>query len=260
PTAVIGHSQGEIAAAVVAEGLTLDDGARIIALRSKALRALSGGGGMAWLSIPETQTEDILTTWHGQISVAAVNGPSSTVVAGQPEALDALLTHCETTGIWARRIPVDYASHSAHVDEIQNILATELKDVTPRQGTTTFHSTVTGDILDTTELDAAYWFRNLRSKVRLADVITQLAAPDTVFIEVSAHPVLLSGITETLADTGAAIGTLHRNTGSLERFTQSAAEAWTHGVTVDWTTLLHPYQPHTVELPPYPFQHQHYWL
>ncbi|TXS01513.1 polyketide synthase, partial [Streptomyces sp. adm13(2018)] len=80
PTAVIGHSQGEIAAAVVAEGLTLDDGARIIALRSKALRALSGGGGMAWLSIPETQTEDILTTWHGQISVAAVNGPSSTVV------------------------------------------------------------------------------------------------------------------------------------------------------------------------------------
>ncbi|MFJ2060405.1 amino acid adenylation domain-containing protein, partial [Streptomyces sp. NPDC087908] len=75
-----------------------------------------------------------------------------------------------------------------------------------------------------------------------------------------AHPVLLSGITETLADTGAAIGTLHRNTGSLEHFTQSAAEAWTHGVTVDWTTLLHPYQPHTVELPPYPFQHQHYWL
>ncbi|MGW2306391.1 acyltransferase domain-containing protein, partial [Streptomyces sp. NPDC001809] len=260
PTAVVGHSQGEIAAAVVAGGLTLNDGARIVALRSKALRALSGGGGMAWLSVPETQAEDILTTWHGQITVAAVNGPSSTVVAGHPQALDELLTHCETTGIWARRIPVDYASHSAHVDQIQDILADELKDVAPRSGTTTFHSTVTGGTLDTTQLDATYWFHNLRSKVRLADVIAQLTAPDIVFIEVSAHPVLLSGITETLADTGAAIGTLHRNTGSLERFIQSAAEAWTHGATVDWPTLLRPYQTRAVELPPYPFQHQHYWL
>ncbi|WP_329284569.1 non-ribosomal peptide synthetase/type I polyketide synthase [Streptomyces sp. NBC_00691] len=260
PTAVIGHSQGEIAAAVVAGGLTLHDGARIIALRSQALRALSGGGGMAWLSIPETQTETLLTTWPGQLSVAAVNGPSSTVVAGQPQALDALLTHCETNGIWARRIPVDYASHSAHVDEIQHTLADQLRDVTPQSGHTAFHSTVTGGLLDTSALDSAYWFRNLRSKVRLAEVIQQLATPDTVFIEISAHPVLASGITETLADTGAVLGTLHRNNGTLERFIESAAEAWTHGVTVDWPTLLQPYQPRTTELPTYPFQRQHYWL
>ncbi|WP_395367640.1 amino acid adenylation domain-containing protein [Streptomyces sp. YH02] len=260
PTAVVGHSQGEIAAAVVAGGLTIQDGARVVALRSKALRVLSGGGGMAWMSVPETQAEDILTTWPGRISVAAVNGPSSTVVAGHPEALDELLTHCETTGVWARRIPVDYASHSAHVDQIQETLADELKDVTPRTGTIAFHSTVTGDILDTSKLDSAYWFRNLRSKVRLADVIQQLTAPDVVFIEVSAHPVLISGITETIGDTGAVIGTLHRNTGTLERFIQSAAEAWTHGITIDWPTLLKPYQAATVELPSYPFQRQHYWL
>ncbi|MFE4989728.1 MULTISPECIES: acyltransferase domain-containing protein, partial [unclassified Streptomyces] len=260
PTAVVGHSQGEIAAAVVAGGLTIEDGARVVALRSKALRVLSGGGGMAWMSVPETQAEDILTTWNGHISVAAVNGPSSTVVAGRPQALDELLTHCETTGVWARRIPVDYASHSAHVDEIQDTLADELKDIAPQSGRIAFHSTVTGGLLDTSELDSAYWFRNLRSKVRLAQVVEQLAAPDTVFIEVSAHPVLISGITETLADTGAVIGTLHRNTGTLERFVQSAAEAWTHGVTIDWTTLLAPYQAHTVELPSYPFQRQHYWL
>ncbi|MGW8604978.1 acyltransferase domain-containing protein, partial [Streptomyces sp. NPDC055893] len=230
PTAVIGHSQGEIAAAVVADGLTIQDGARIVALRSQALRALSGGGGMAWLSIPETQAEDILTTWNGQLTVAAVNGPTSTVVAGTPHALDALLTHCDTNGIWARRIPVDYASHSAHVDTIHDTLATALQDVTPRTGRIAFHSTVTGGILDTSALDADYWFRNLRSKVRLADTVTQLTAPDVLFIEVSAHPVLISGITETLNDTGAAIGTLHRNNGSLQRFIHSAAEAWTHGV------------------------------
>ncbi|MFC5229987.1 acyltransferase domain-containing protein, partial [Streptomyces fimbriatus] len=127
PMAVIGHSQGEIAAAVVAGGLSLQDGARVIALRSKALRALSGGGGMAWLGIPEQQTEELLATWPGRISVAAVNGPSSTVVAGQPEALDELLARCEASNVWARRIPVDYASHSPHVDEIRDTLADALE-------------------------------------------------------------------------------------------------------------------------------------
>ncbi|WP_246095364.1 non-ribosomal peptide synthetase/type I polyketide synthase [Streptomyces roseicoloratus] len=263
PTTVVGHSQGEIAAAVVAGALTLEDGARVIALRSKALRALSGGGGMAWLGIPETQTEQLLTTWHDQISIAAVNGPSSTVVAGTPDALDALLTHCETTDIWARRIPVDYASHSPHVDKIHDTLAHELEGIRPQAGRIAFHSTVTGDVLDTRELDAAYWFRNLRNRVRLAEVIQQLATPDTVFIEVSPHPVLVNGITETLEALGhtpSAVGTLHRNTGSLARFAESAAQAWSHGVSVDWPGLLRPYGGRTVELPSYPFQRRHYWL
>ncbi|MGW8768955.1 amino acid adenylation domain-containing protein, partial [Streptomyces sp. NPDC055815] len=245
---------------VVAGGLSLEDGARVVALRSKALRVLSGGGGMAWLSVPETQAEELLAPWDGRLSVAAVNGPSSTVVAGQPEALDELLAQCEASGLWARRIPVDYASHSAHVDEIQDTLAHELEGVAPRAGRVAFHSTVTGGALDTTQLDAAYWFRNLRSKVRLAEVVEQLAAPDVVFIEVSAHPVLVSGITETLADTGAVVGTLHRHTGALTRFVQSAAEAWSHGVTIDWPALLAPYDARTVELPSYPFQRAHYWL
>ncbi|MFF9851806.1 amino acid adenylation domain-containing protein, partial [Streptomyces litmocidini] len=167
---------------------------------------------------------------------------------------------CEASGVWARRIPVDYASHSAHVDEIRDTLAEELAAVAPRSGRIAFHSTVTGAVLDTAELDGSYWFRNLRSKVRLADVIGQLAAPDVVFVEVSAHPVLVSGITETLGDTGAVVGTLHRNTGTLHRFVESAAEAWTHGVTIDWPTLLAPYDAQTVELPSYPFQRRHYWL
>ncbi|MEV4423758.1 amino acid adenylation domain-containing protein [Streptomyces sp. NPDC049602] len=90
--------------------------------------------------------------------------------------------------------------------------------------------------------------------------MAQLAAPDVVFVEVSAHPVLVSGITETLADTGAVVGTLQRNTGGLDRFVASAAEAWSHGVAVDWPTLLSPYDAHVVELPSYPFQRQHFWL
>ncbi|MFI1766243.1 amino acid adenylation domain-containing protein [Streptomyces sp. NPDC020800] len=260
PVAVVGHSQGEIAAAVVAGGLSLEDGARVVALRSRALRMLSGGGGMASVGLPAAQAEELLAGWSGRISVAAVNGPSSTVVAGQPEALEELLAHCEASDVWARRIPVDYASHSPHVEEIREILAGELKGVRPRTGEIAFHSTVTGGVLDTGELDGGYWFRNLRSRVRLAEVVAGLAAPDVVFVEVSAHPVLVSAISETVGAGGAVVGTLHRDRGGPERFVESVAEAWSHGVAVDWPAVFGPYRAATVELPTYPFQRQRYWL
>ncbi|MEU0257692.1 acyltransferase domain-containing protein, partial [Streptomyces sp. NPDC006184] len=128
PTAVIGHSQGEIAAAVTAGGLTLQDGARIIALRSKALRALSGNGAMASLALTHHQAEELITPWQGNLFIAAINGPTSTVVTGQPQALDELLTHCQATDIWARKIPVDYASHSPHVETIRDTLTHQLHD------------------------------------------------------------------------------------------------------------------------------------
>ncbi|MFB0621215.1 acyltransferase domain-containing protein, partial [Streptomyces sp. AGS-58] len=132
--------------------------------------------------------------------------------------------------------------------------------ITPRTGHTTFHSTVTTTPLDTRHLDATYWYRNLRNPVQLAPTITQLTTPDTVFIEISAHPVLTPALTETLDNNGTAIPTLHRDQATLTHFTQAAATAWTHGITIDWPTLLTPYNPHPTELPPYPFQHQHYWL
>nr|WP_317937097.1 non-ribosomal peptide synthetase/type I polyketide synthase [Streptomyces cellostaticus] len=260
PVAVVGHSQGEIAAAVVAGGLSLEDGARVVALRSRALRVLSGGGAMASVGLPESRAEQMLAAWAGRVSIAAVNGPSSTVVAGQPDALEEVLARCEASGVWARRIPVDYASHSPHVEEIRDTLACELQGINPRTGRIAFHSTVTGGVLDTCELGGSYWFRNLRSRVRLAEVVEGLAAPDVVFVEVSAHPVLISAISETLGATGAVVGTLHRNVGGLDRFVESVAEAWSHGVTVDWPTVFKPYRTNTVELPSYPFQRQRYWL
>ncbi|MFH8425586.1 amino acid adenylation domain-containing protein [Streptomyces sp. NPDC018038] len=263
PTAVIGHSQGEIAAAVVAGALTLDDGARVVALRSQALTALSGDGGMAWLNLAEDETRQLLSD-RPDLTVAAVNGPRSTVVAGRTGALDELLARCASDGTWARRIPVDYASHSAHVDQIQDTLTVRLQGIAPRPAAIAFHSTVTAGALDTTRLTADYWFQNLRSTVRLSETVNGLTTPDTLFIEVSPHPVLTSGIAETLAEgrtaTGTALGTLHRNDGTHQRFLHAAAEAWTHGAAVDWQALLRPYRTRPTPLPPYPFQHQHFWL
>ncbi|MGW5356027.1 type I polyketide synthase, partial [Streptomyces sp. NPDC004031] len=157
PDAVVGHSQGEIAAAVVAGGLSLSDGARVVALRSRALVRLAGSGGMVSVALGEVEVRGRLEGVSG-VSVAAVNGPVSTVVAGEVGALDVFFAGAEADGVRVRRIPVDYASHSAQVEPIEAELAEVLGPVVPRAGGVAFYSTVTGGRIDTSELDAGYWY------------------------------------------------------------------------------------------------------
>src|SRR5262249_55846244 len=130
PAAVVGHSQGEIAAACVAGGLSLADGARIAAVRSHLIAAeLSGHGAMASVALGRDACAELLEPWTGRLSVAAVNGPRSVLVSGDPEAVDACLAACATRGIWADRVAVDYASHSAQVDTLREALLAELREV-----------------------------------------------------------------------------------------------------------------------------------
>ncbi|MEU0692019.1 type I polyketide synthase, partial [Streptomyces uncialis] len=167
--AVVGHSQGEIAAACVAGGLSLEDGARVVALRSRAVGVLAGRGGMASVPLPVDDVRERIAPWDGGLSVAAVNGPSSTVVSGDADAITELVTGLVGDGVRARRIEVDYASHSAHVDEIRDVLLGDLAGIAPVSGSVPFFSTVTGGWLDTASLDASYWFRNLRETVRFGE-------------------------------------------------------------------------------------------
>ncbi|MEQ0565337.1 type I polyketide synthase [Amycolatopsis sp. NEAU-NG30] len=245
PAAVVGHSQGEIAAAVVAGGLSLEDGARVVALRSKALLALSGRGGMVSVAAPVERVRELIARWDG-LTVAVVNGATSTVVSGDAGALDELLA----SDVQAKRIAVDYASHSAHVELLEDELARVLAPVRPRSGEIPFFSTVTGDRLDTAELDAAYWYRNLRRPVEFEQTVEKLA--DDVFVECSPHPVLVGALTETAT----ALGTLRRHDGGPDRVLAALGEAHVHGVPVDWAL---PDGPH-VTLPNYPFQRERFWL
>ncbi|MFE2728849.1 SDR family NAD(P)-dependent oxidoreductase, partial [Kitasatospora sp. NPDC059327] len=260
PDAVLGHSQGEIAAAHIAGALTLDDAARIVALRSRAILTLSGHGGMASLPLPHTEAAELLARWDGRLTVAAHNGPATTVVAGDRDALDELLTHCEGQGIRARRIDVDYASHSPHVEALRDQLRTELAGIAPGPGSVPFLSAVTGELTDTTTLDADYWYTNLRNPVLFEQAVTQLAATGhTTFVETSPHPVLTPAIEDTLDDTPTVTtGTLRRNEGGWARLLTSAAHLHTHGHPIDWTPLLHP--GHHPDLPTYPFQRERFWL
>ncbi|MEU0304619.1 type I polyketide synthase [Streptomyces sp. NPDC006175] len=264
PSAVVGHSQGEIAAACVAGALTLDDSARVVALRSKAILELSGLGGMASVPEPSEKVRARLTPWEGRLSVAAVNGPSSVVVSGDADALDELLAACTADGIRVKRIDVDYASHSAHVERIHDRLLALLSDVAPRTSKVPLYSTVTGELLDTAGMDAEYWYTNLRRTVRLEETTQVLLhAGHRVFVEISPHPVLAVGLQETLDEAavdGAVLGSLRRDEGGPDRFLSSLATAHVHGVPLDWTAVFAGHEARRAELPTYAFQNQKYWL
>ncbi|MGP4114701.1 type I polyketide synthase, partial [Streptomyces sp. 4N509B] len=267
PSAVIGHSQGEIAAAVVAGGLTVEDGARVVALRSAAIRAIAGQGGMVSLATGSQRTEELLSSAGvgERVSVAAFNGPSATVVAGDAEALETLMAAAEAADVRARRVPVDYASHSAHVEAIEGRLAEVLAPVRPVASRVPLISAVTGETLDTSGMDAAYWYRNLRQPVRFATAVeAALAEGHRRFVEVSAHPVLTMSVQaiaeETLDSPAIAVGTLRRAEDETNRLLANAAELWVNGTTVDWSTFYAGRAVQRVDLPTYAFQRQHYWI
>ncbi len=248
PDAVVGHSQGEIAAAVVAGALSLEDGARVVALRSKAILVLSGRGGMVSVPLPVDEVRGLI---GGGVSIAAVNGPSSVVVSGSPAGLAEVLARVER----AKRIPVDYASHSAQVEEIHDELLTALDGITSHEPDVLFLSTVTGAPVG--RLDAEYWYRNLREPVLLEPVVRGLAGRGFgTFVEVSPHPVLTVAVGESLGDAVVG-GTLRRDDGGLRRVLVSAAELWVRGVAVDLSGGV---ARRRVELPTYPFQHGRFWL
>nr|AWH12671.1 RmpA1 [Amycolatopsis sp.] len=255
PDAVVGHSQGEIAAACVSGALSLADAAKVVALRSQAIAAeLSGRGGMASVALGE---DEVAPKLADGVEVAAVNGPSSVVIAGDAGALDRTLEALSGEGIRVRRVAVDYASHTRHVEDIRDTLAETLAGITAQAPAVPFHSTVTSEwIRDAGVLDGGYWYRNLRNQVRFGAAAAALIEQGhTVFVEVSAHPVTVQPLSEL---TGDAIGTLRREDGGLRRFLSSMGELFVRGIDVDWTAVVP--AAGWADLPTYAFDHRHYWL
>ncbi|MEO5875585.1 MAG: SDR family NAD(P)-dependent oxidoreductase, partial [Streptosporangiaceae bacterium] len=260
-----GHSQGEIAAACVAGVLSLEDGAKVVALRSKALRRLSGLGAMAFLGAGPEQTEQLLARLRVDVVVAAVNGPASTVVSGPPDQVALVVTEAQEAGWRARLVDVDYASHSPQIDQLEDELTDALTGILPYESDVGFYSTVSATRIDPTILDTSYWVSNLREPVRFADTVrTLLNDGYRAFIEASPHPVLTLGLQETFEEAGvdaATVPTLRRDLGDRLQLVRAVAQAFTAGVQVDWTPLF-PTDPipAVVGLPTYAFQRQRYWL
>ncbi|HEY2503026.1 MAG TPA: SDR family NAD(P)-dependent oxidoreductase, partial [Mycobacterium sp.] len=265
PDAVIGHSQGEIAAAYVAGALSLRDAARVVTLRSKLLRSLAGPGGMLSIACSTERARELLAPYGNRVGIAAVNGRSAVVVSGDVAALDELVGFCADLDLRTRRIDVDYASHSVEVEAIRAELAEVLAGIEPHSSRTAFFSTVTGSRLDTAGLDAEYWYRNIRQTVQFDQAVRGACEQGyRTFIESSPHPALVAGIEDTAndcvgGDTEAiVIPTLGRDDGGLHRFLSSAAAAFVAGVSVDWRGALD--GGGFVELPTYAFDRRRFWL
>jgi acyl transferase domain-containing protein/acyl carrier protein len=266
PAAVAGHSQGEVAAAHVAGGLSLEDAALILAVRTELLLDLPVPGGLASVHLPLGELEERLAPWGERLEVAVFNGPASLVVSGERAALDELLATCEEDGVRARRIlGADFPSHSAYIEPLRGALLERLAPVAPRGGEIPFYSTVTGEAIDTGGLDAEYWYRNLRQPVRFEPIVSELLERGhRLMIEVNGHPLLVPAVREAIdagpvAEEAVVLGTLRREEGGAERFVRSLAEAHAHGARVDWPAFFGP-GAKKVPLPTYPFQRQRFWL
>ncbi|WP_405111672.1 SDR family NAD(P)-dependent oxidoreductase [Micromonospora sp. NBC_01405] len=266
PDAVVGHSQGEIAAACAAGALTLPDAMRLVVARSRGLLAISGRGGMLSVPLSAADTEQLIAPWADTLSIAAINGAAVTVVSGAAESVDALLAHCAERDLRARRIAVDYASHSAHVEAVRDDLSAALGAVDAEPTAVSFYSTVTGDLIDTAQLDADYWYRNLREPVRLAPVVDRLIAEGfRVFVEVSPHPVLKVVVQDALdraadpAGPGVVVGSLRRDESGPAQLLSGLAELYVAGVGVDWARVYAGSGAAPVDLPTYAFQRERFW-
>ncbi|MEU7146403.1 type I polyketide synthase [Nocardia sp. NPDC046473] len=275
PDAVVGHSQGEIAAAHVAGLLSLRDGLWLVVARSRVIaQELSGGGGMVSIAAGRGRVQDLVGSWSDRVGVAVVNGPGATVVSGDREALGELVVEAEVRGLRVRWLPVDYASHSPQVDAISERLLTDLagaagtadsEGAVGGAGGVPMLSTVTGEWISGGQLDAGYWVRNLRSPVEFEAAVRRLVGEGfTRFMEITPHPVLATAITETLEREqvgGVVVETLRRDQDSVASFVRSVAQAWTYGLPVRWDSLIpavEPVAPHL--LPTYAFDRRRYWV
>ncbi|WP_149179267.1 acyltransferase domain-containing protein, partial [Streptomyces sp. TRM49041] len=151
------------------------------------------------VALPVERVEELVAPYAGGVSVAAVNGPAAVVVAGEPGALDEVLAVCERDGVRARRVNVDYASHTAQVEALEAELLEVLAPVAPRAGKVPVYSTAVGAFIDSATMDAGYWYRNLRGQVGFESAIRALVDNGTgCFLEMSPHPVLTMAVEETV--------------------------------------------------------------
>ena len=262
PDAVVGHSQGEVAAACIAGALSLSDAAAVAALRSQALSAVAGTGSMAVVGLPHGEVEARLVARGGRVCVAAVNSARSTVVAGDHGPLDALLTDLERDEVHTRWLSVENAGHSPHVEPVRERLLADLAGIAAGPASVPWYSTVTTELLPGQCLPADYWYRNLRQPVRFGDTVERMIADGFgYFVELSAHPTLTTAVRTVADDAGkpvVAVGSLRRQEDALACLEHAVAELHVGGRTVDVGKAL-PGRLRT-ELPTYAWDAQRYWL
>ncbi len=263
PEAVVGHSMGEVAAAFCAGGLTLPDVLRVIVARSRLLATIAGRGAMALVDLGAAEVDRLLEGRRDRVSIAALNGPRTTVISGDPAEIHILLEALDDDGVFCRRVKVDVASHSPQTDPLLEPLRRELSSLTPMAPVAAFHSTARPGAPTDLILDAAYWVDNLRRPVGLSAAVQAMVESgiDT-FVEIAPHPVLLASLADIAADAGATIRTLagpRRDESERRDALHLLARLHVAGTPVRWSRVVAA-DARMVTLPHYPWQGERHWL
>ncbi|WP_125079872.1 KR domain-containing protein, partial [Mycobacterium sp. P7213] len=253
--AVIGHSMGEVSAAVVAGALTPEQGLTVIGVRSRLMSRQAGQGAVALLELDAVAAGELLAGYPG-VEVAGYLSPRQTVVAGAPADVDAVIAAVAAAERFARRVNMEVASHTAFMDPILDELRAELADITPQTPQIPFLSTVVDPLGPTPVLDARYWADNVRQPARVHQAVAAAGDKYGTFIEISPHPILTHTIDEILdAVPHCSVATLVRDGDDTVAFHQHLNSA--HPVSP--RDLPHPSGSYPV-LPTTPWRHTHHWL
>lgn len=258
PEAIVGHSVGEIAAAHVAGAIGLDEAVALVLTRSELQARAAGQGAM--VAVPLAR-EHVLPYLDARVSVAVVNSPESTVLAGDRETLEAIVARLETRGAVPRWLAVPFAAHSPLMEEAKEGLVARMQSLAPASPVVPLYSTVTGVRVEGAALDARYWGENTRAPVLFVDAVRSMLADGIdVFIEIGPHPVLVNAIAEYAAYSRknvVALPSMRRDQPARMLMREALGRAWSLGCSVDWQRAygLGPF----VDLPRYPWQHQSFW-
>jgi acyl transferase domain-containing protein/NADPH:quinone reductase-like Zn-dependent oxidoreductase/NADP-dependent 3-hydroxy acid dehydrogenase YdfG len=263
PSVVIGHSAGEIAAAHVAGALSLGEAMRLIVHRGRIMQAATGEGRMALVSLAAPDVIRDIAAQRDRVSVAAMNGPQSTVISGARDAIDGLAAGWRARGVDVRDMPVDYAFHSPQMDRLLPELTRAFGTVRTEAGTVPLISTLTGLETSPGELNAAHWVRAVRQPVLFRHAVeSALARGVRGFVEIGPHPVLTWDMTQCASRVDKSIPvlpTLRRGRPERAALLATAGGLFAAGQALAWERICRGRGP-VVPLPTYPYQRQRYWL
>lgn len=262
PTAIVGHSVGEIAAAYLSGGLTWEDACCVAFHRGRTMDLASSQGAMVAAGLSADQVSQWILGLEEQVSIAAINGPTSVTISGAATAIDTLFDRLESENIFCRRLAVEYAFHSPQMDPVHDELIRSLSHLRPQATHTRLISTVTGQEIDGRMLNADYWWRNVRQSVRFADAMYRLAeAGYGVAVEIGPHPVLAYSIAECFQAHGCSVrsvASLSKQQSDLQCISKSLGTLYSLGVDIDWTGFYN-LPARKLAVPTYPFQLQRLW-